>query len=139
MTIDETANVVQQPVELSVSKLINLLESASCGFCSEQNPVDAEDIARQYQADSLKGGIPVVEEQVAPVMRRFDSGPPNQSAVSLLKPCPFCGNTVSLLEHAAPWNEGIEGYSVVCGNDCFHGSDNKDEAIRLWNSRVSER
>ena len=62
--------------------------------------------------------------------------------MSELKPCPFCGSTVYLLD-VATQPSGIELWDVYCANhQCYlsGGTNNIYEtrylAIEAWNSRV---
>lgn len=63
----------------------------------------------------------------------------NESQIDFLKPCPFCGSTdVHLIEN----DRGKSEVSITC-KDCNVWVDHmfdamsKEEAIELWNRRVS--
>lgn len=58
----------------------------------------------------------------------------NESQIDFLKPCPFCGHK-AICDCEYP--EDDEYWVVKCGYCCaMTYSDDKKDAIRLWNTRV---
>ena len=61
-----------------------------------------------------------------------------RQGVEMLKPCPFCGGTASMIEIEDPERAGEMLYTVWC-EECGCGTapaNTPDEVVERWNMRV---
>jgi len=57
-----------------------------------------------------------------------------------LKPCPFCGGEADIVEMKGIINSYYIRWLIYCDNGCVDmpPAEDKDEAIKNWNTRTKE-